>query len=283
MKIKHFFDAQTATFSYVVCDSETQKCAIIDSVLDYDQFSGATSYQSADEIIAYVQEHRLEVEWILETHVHADHLTAAHYLKTRLGGKVAIGENITKVLAFWSPIFNSDFKEDGSDFDYLLKDNETITIGNLALKVMLTPGHTPACACYLIENAVFVGDTIFQPYVGTARTDFPGGSAQDLYRSVQKILSLPEDTLIYVGHDYPPADGTPNHVVTVKQQKQNNVMIGGAISEEEFVAKRNKKDENKAVPKLLLPALQFNVRAGSFGKSENNGIDYIKIPINQMG
>ena len=281
MKIKHFFDFDTATFSYIISDCKTNKCAIIDPVLNYDQFSGATSTKSADEIISYIKEYNLEVEWILETHVHADHLTSSQYLKDNLGGKVAIGENIIEVAKFWSPIFNNEIKIDGSYFDILLQDKQIITIGNMTTKIIYTPGHTPACCCYFVGDAIFVGDTIFQPHVGTARTDFPGGSAQDLYISIQKILSLPDATNIYVGHDYPEDKATP--ISTVKEQKEKNIMIAKNVNQDDFIKARNKKDENKSVPKLLLPSIQFNLRAGSFGNKEVNGINYIKIPINKIG
>lgn len=282
MKIKHFFDQDTATYTYIVTDEQSNQCAIIDSVLNYDQYAGKTSTTAADIVIAYVKENNLTVEWILETHAHADHLTASQYLKDALGGKIAIGENITKVAEFWSPIFNSHIKMDGSDFDMLLKDGQVITIGNLALKAMNTPGHTPACMCYVIEDVVFVGDTIFQPYVGTARCDFPGGSAKDLYQSVQKILSLPDATRIFVAHDYPVDGNAPKCMTTVLEEKQHNMMIKQGVSEADFVTARNKKDENKAVPKLLIPSIQFNLRAGSFGDKEDNGVHYIKVPVDKL-
>lgn len=283
MKIEYFFDQETATYTYIIIDEVTKKCAIIDSVLNYDQYSGTTSTKSADQVISYIKNNDLTNEWILETHAHADHLTAAQYLKKTIGGKIAIGANIIKVAEFWSPIFNSDIKIDGSDFDLLLEDQQKINIGNLELKAINTPGHTPACMCYLIENAIFVGDTIFQPYVGTARTDFPGGSAQELFRSIQNILSLPDYTKIFVGHDYPLANNQPKCQTTIKEQKEQNIMINSKITENDFIKNRNDKDKNKAVPKLLIPAIQFNLRAGSFGRAENNGINYIKIPINKIG
>ncbi len=285
MQIHHFFDQDTATFTYVVSDPKTSKCAIIDSVLDYDMHAGKTTTVSADKVIAYVKEQGLSVEWILETHAHADHLTASHYLREKLGGKIAIGEHIKEVLKFWVPLFNTahDTSLDGSQFDHLFKDGENFAIGSIEVKVMHTPGHTPACVTYLMGDAAFVGDTIFMPYVGTARTDFPGGSAQTLYQSIQKLLSLPETTKIYTCHDYPPQGESEGYVSTVADQKAKNSMVHDGVSEEEYVAARNAKDVGKAVPRLLLPSIQVNLRAGDLGKAENNGVQYIKIPLNKLG
>jgi glyoxylase-like metal-dependent hydrolase (beta-lactamase superfamily II) len=284
MKIEHFFDKETATFTYVVSDPSTSKCAIIDSVLDYDMSAGRTATISADKVIAYVQENGLKVEWILETHAHADHLTASHYLQEKLGGKIGIGEHIKEVLKFWVPLFNTahDTPLDGSQFDRLFKDGEAFTIGSIEVNVMHTPGHTPACLTYLMEDAAFVGDTIFMPYVGTARTDFPGGSAQTLYRSIQKLLALPETTRIFTCHDYPPGGEEVNHMSTVGSQKKQNIMVHDGVSETEYVAARNAKDKGKAVPRLLLPSIQINLRAGDLGRPEDNGVQYIKIPLNKV-
>lgn len=284
MKIEHFFDKDTATFTYVVSDPATKKCAIIDSVLDYDMNAGKTNTVAADKVIAYVREQGLDVEWVLETHAHADHLTASHYLKEKLGGKIGIGEHIKEVLKFWVPLFNTeqDTPLDGSQFDHLFKDGEVFTIGTIEVRVMHTPGHTPACLTYLMGDAAFVGDTIFMPYMGTARTDFPGGSAQTLYRSIQKLLSLPENTRIFICHDYPPEGQSENYVSTVADQKAKNTMVHDGVSEAEYVAVRNTKDVGKAVPRLLLPSIQVNLRAGDLGKAENNGVQYIKIPLNRM-
>ena len=284
MKIENFFDKETATFTYVVSDPATHKCAIIDSVLDYDMNAGKTATVSADKVIAYVSEQELNVEWILETHAHADHLTASHYLREKLGGKIGIGEHIKEVLKFWVPLFNTehDTPLDGSQFDHLFKDGEAFTIGTIEVKVMHTPGHTPACLTYLMGDAAFVGDTIFMPYMGTARTDFPGGSAQTLYRSIQKLLSLPENTRIFICHDYPPQGQSERYVSTVADQKAGNSMVHDGVSEAEYVAARNAKDVGKAVPRLLLPSIQVNLRAGDLGKAENNGVQYIKIPLNRM-
>lgn len=284
MKIQHFFDENTATFTYVVSDEATGKCAIIDSVLDYNMNSGRSSTISANKIIAYVNANKLSVEWILETHIHADHLTAAHYLKEKLGGKIAIGEHIKEVLKFWIPIFNSrnDTPLDGSQFDHLFSDGEVFTIGSIQVKVLHTAGHTPACISYLIGDAIFVGDTIFMPYVGTARTDFPGGNAGTLYSSIQKLLSLPENTRIFVAHDYPPQGKEPLCFSTVAEQKTANIMVHDGVSEQEYIIARNARDKGKEVPKLLLPSLQVNLRVGSFGKPENNSVQYIKIPVNKI-
>ncbi len=284
MMIDHFFDKATATFTYVVSDVRTGACAIIDSVLDYEIESGRTSTASADRVIDYVQSKQLTVEWILETHVHADHLSASHYLKSKLGGKIAIGEHIKDVLKFWVPLFNiaQDTPLDGSQFDHLFTDGETFRIGSLEAEVLFTPGHTPACVSYLIEDAAFVGDTIFMPYVGTARTDFPGGDSQQLYHSIQSLLALPEHIRIFTCHDYPPEGKPEQSVATVADQKAHNIMVHDGVSEGDYVAARNAKNQGRPVPKLLLPSLQFNLRAGDFGAPESNGVHYIKIPLNQI-
>lgn len=284
MHIESFFDNVTATITYVVIDPDTNHCAIIDSVHDFDLNSGRLTSQSAEKIIQYVTKNNLTVEWILETHIHADHLTAAYYLKEKLGGKIGIGENIKKVLAHWLPIFNTetDTPRDASQFDQLFSDGSHFNIGNLNVTVINTPGHTPDSISYLINNAIFVGDTIFMPYVGTARTDFPGGSADMLYQSIQKILALPDETRIFTCHDYPPDNQKPAFESTVSEQKKKNVMINASITQEAFVAARNKKDVNKPVPKLLLPSIQTNLRAGKLGQMESNKVHYIKIPINTI-
>lgn len=284
VKIKDFFDKDTATFTYVVSDPETSKAAVIDSVLDYDRDSGRSSTKSADKVMEYVRNKKLKIEWVLDTHIHADHLTASHYIKEKLGGKIAIGDHIKDVLKFWVPIFNTkhDTPLDGSQFDVLLADNQIIKLGNKEIRVMHTPGHTPACSCYLIEDAVFVGDTIFMPDLGTARTDFPGGSAETMYDSIQRLLSLPDSTRIFVCHDYPPETRGIKFMATVKEHKEKNVMINSRVSKAEYVAARNKRDEGKPVPKLLLPSIQVNMRAGRFGDAEGNGVKYVKIPLNKI-
>jgi len=284
MKIKNFYDKDTANFTYVVSDETSKKSAIIDSVLGYDIFSGKTFSAPADLIIDYVRSENLTVEWILETHIHADHITASSYLKEKLGGKTAIGEGIKEVLKFWVPFFNiaKDTPLDGSQFDHLFKDGEKFLIGNLEVTAMQTPGHTPACVCYVVGDAIFVGDTIFTPRMGTARTDFPGGSAKTLYHSIQKILAFPNETKIFVGHDYPEAGKDPQPLCTVLEQKKNNILINENIGEEQYVETRNKRDVGKAVPKLLMPAIQVNIRAGRFGDVEENGVQYLKVPINRL-
>ena len=283
VKIKPFFDKDTATFTYVVSDIATHSAAVIDSVLNYDQFSGRVSTYSADEIISYLHAENLKLEWILETHIHADHLTAARYIKKKIGGKIGIGSGIKEVLKVWIPIFNTsdDTDVDASQFDVVFEDNAIFHIGETEVKVLHTPGHTPACVTYYIdsEKLAFVGDTIFMPDLGTARTDFPGGSAQQLYNSVQRILSLPHDTKIFACHDYPPQGREVSYLSTVKQQKIYNVLINDRISQNEYVSIRNQRDEGKQVPKLLFPAIQVNLRAGEFGNPEDNGSCYIKIPI----
>lgn len=284
INIKTFFEENTGTFTHVVSDPKTLKCAIIDSVLDYDQYSGRTNTVSADNIIEYVKVEKLSVEWLLDTHIHADHITASHYLKEKLGGKIGIGAKIKDVLAFWVPIFNTgkDTELDGSQFDQLFEDGEIFKLGTIDIKVIHTPGHTPACSSYYIEDAIFVGDTIFMPDIGSARTDFPGGSADKLYDSVKKILSLPEETRIFLCHDYPPEGREIKWVVTVKEQKQKNILLNDKVLKEDFIVARNKKDEGKPVPKLLLPSIQANLRAGTFGKAEDNNVRYVKIPINKI-
>jgi glyoxylase-like metal-dependent hydrolase (beta-lactamase superfamily II) len=279
---KDFFDPSTATFTYLLWDENSLAAAIIDSVLNYDQCSASTNSKSADELIVFIKKNNLKLEWILETHIHADHLTAARYLQEKLGGKIGIGSGIRAVLQYWIPIFNSacDIPQDGSQFDQIFEDNEIIKLGLSEIKVLHSPGHTPACVSYLIADAIFVGDVILMPDIGTARADFPGGSADRLYDSLQRILSLPETTRIFTAHDYPPSGRTASGMSNVAEQKQHNILA--KISKAEFITARNKRDEGKPIPKLLLPALQFNLRAGSFGKAEVNGLQYIKIPVNKF-
>jgi glyoxylase-like metal-dependent hydrolase (beta-lactamase superfamily II) len=284
MYIHHFFDPNTATFTYVVHDQKTRQCAIIDSVLHYDLYSGKTSTASIDSIVAYVKKNGLHVAWILETHAHADHLTGAHYLKKQLGGKIGIGEHIKKVLNHWVPIFNTRHNTplDGSQFDHLFRDGELFSIGSIQVKVIHTPGHTPACVSYLMEDKIFVGDTLFMPYVGTARTDFPGGSAKTLFQSIQKILALPKHTTIHTCHDYPPEGIDPGYLSTVAEQIEKNIMVHQGVSEQEYIKARNDRDRGKEVPKLLLPSIQVNLRSGDLGKKEDNNIVYLKTPLNQF-
>lgn len=282
--IETFFDNDTSTFSYIVSDKATKKAVIIDSVLDYNQYSGRVDTESADKIIKYVKENNLSVEWVLDTHIHADHITASHYLKNKLGGKIGIGEKILDVLNVWIEIFNTskDTKADGSQFDYLLKDGQILKFGETEIKVISTPGHTPACCSYLIEDNIFVGDTIFMPDIGTARTDFPGGDAATLYDSIKKIFSLADDTKIFMCHDYPPKERSIRSVCTVGEQKKDNILICDGISKSDYIKNRNKRDKDKEVPRLLLPSIQVNLRAGDFGIAEENNVKYIKIPINKI-
>ncbi|RMX18766.1 MBL fold metallo-hydrolase [Legionella jordanis] len=283
MHIEPFLDPNTATYSYIVVDENTKSCAVIDPVLDFDMPSGRITTVSADKVVAYIRQHQLQLEWILETHAHADHLSASYYLKEQLGGKIAIGEHIKMVLEYWVPLFNLPNKLlEGKQFDHLFEDQETFYIGSIPVQVMYTPGHTPACVTYLIEDTAFVGDTLFMPYVGTARTDFPGGSAATLYDSIQKILSLPENTRLFSCHDYPPEDQPPQCLSTVGQQKQQNTMVKMGISKENYIAARLAKDKGKPVPKLLLPSLQVNIMAGQLVEPENNAVQYLKIPLNRL-
>jgi glyoxylase-like metal-dependent hydrolase (beta-lactamase superfamily II) len=280
-----FFDEATNTVSFVVKDPDSRKCAIVDSVLDFDYSSGRTDTRSADAIIAYVQENDLDPEWLLETHVHADHLSAAPYIQEKVGGKLAIGEKITVVQETFGKIFNEGtrFQRDGSQFDKLFKDGDTFEIGGLKGRVMHTPGHTPACLTYVIEDAAFVGDTLFMPDFGTARADFPGGAAETLYTSIQKILALPDDTHIFVGHDYK-APGRDEYAweTTVAEEKARNVHIGAGRSAEEFVKLRKERDATLAMPKLIIPSIQVNMRGGQMPEPDDQGKRYLKIPLNEL-
>jgi glyoxylase-like metal-dependent hydrolase (beta-lactamase superfamily II) len=283
--VKAFFDEGTNTVSYILREPQGRTCAIVDSVLDYDQASGRTNTQSADKIIAWVKSEELQVAWILESHVHADHLSAAPYLQDHLGGQIGIGANITMVQDTFGKVFNegTEFERDGSQFDALFKDGDSFHIGQMRADVLHTPGHTPACLTYVIGDAAFVGDTLFMPDFGTARCDFPGGSAEDLYASIQKILALPDETRIFVGHDYK-APGRDEFAweTTVGEQKALNVHIGEGRPMEEFVAMRQKRDATLGMPRLILPSLQTNMRAGHFPEPEDNGQRYFKVPINGL-
>jgi glyoxylase-like metal-dependent hydrolase (beta-lactamase superfamily II) len=278
------FDPATWTVTYVVYEKEGSACAIIDSVLDYDPKSGRTSTESADKAIAFVREKNLQVQWILETHAHADHLTAAPYLKAQLGGQTAIGDHITAVQRVFKGIFNleASFKEDGTQFDHLLQMDETFAIGNLSAKAMYVPGHTPACLAYQVGDAVFVGDTLFMPDVGSARCDFPGGCAKTLYASARKILSLPGNTRLFMCHDYPPETRDVKFETTVAEQRAHNIHLHDGIDEAEFVRMRTERDATLAMPVLILPAVQINIRAGAFPPKDNNGVSYLKIPLNAL-
>lgn len=280
--VKAFFDEPTNTVSYVVSDEATKKCAIIDSVLDYDPASGRTKKDSADAIIAFVKEQGFDVEWILETHVHADHLSAAPYLKEQLGGKLAIGAEIKTVQQIFGKVFNAgtEFERDGSQFDRLFVDNDTFSIGNLEGQALHTPGHTPACMTYLIGDAAFVGDTLFMPDFGTARTDFPGGDARILYKSIKRVLSLPPETRLFMCHDYK-APGRDEYAweTTVAAERANNIHVNDSVTEDEFVTMRETRDATLSMPKLILPSVQVNMRAGELPPAEDNGQRYLKIPI----
>jgi len=278
-----FFDEPTNTVTYIVADPSTKACAIIDSVLDYDPESGRTSTVSADELIAHISDHELTVQWILETHAHADHFTAAPYLQDRLGGVIAIGREIDDVQRVFGGLFNAgkDYKADGSEFGRLFDDGDCFEIGELTCRVIHVPGHTPACVAYYIGNSVFVGDTLFMPDFGSARCDFPGGDAGTLYDSVQKLYALPDETRMFVAHDYK----TPSRDVfawetTVGEQKRRNKHLREGTSREEFVNMRTKRDETLRLPKLIMPSIQVNMRAGRLPEPEDNGIAYLKIPLN---
>ncbi|QKM63608.1 MBL fold metallo-hydrolase [Polynucleobacter antarcticus] len=282
--IQHFFDPATWTYTYVVYEGDGSPCVIIDSVLNYDPKSGRTTTTSADEVITFVKHHQLTVSWILETHAHADHLTAAPYLQEQLGGKLVIGDHITQVQSVFKGVFNLDaqFDTQGKQFDRLLKEDESLPFGHLSLKALYVPGHTPACMAYEIGDAIFVGDTLFMPDVGTARCDFPGGDAAALYRSIQKIFSYPAQTKLYMCHDYPPADRPPEFMTTVGEEKAKNIHVRDGVSEEQFVQMRTARDKTLEMPTLILPSIQVNIRAGHFPEPESNGIAYLKIPLNAV-
>jgi glyoxylase-like metal-dependent hydrolase (beta-lactamase superfamily II) len=288
LHVEGFFDPATWTVSYIVLDEATKRCALVDSVLDYDPKSGRTSHASADALIARVRELGATVQWILETHVHADHLSAAPYLKQALGGQIGIGQHITTVQKVFGSLFNagSDFARDGRQFDHLFADGESFSIGNLNARTMHTPGHTPACMTYVVEDerktAAFVGDTLFMPDYGTARCDFPGGDARTLFRSINKVLSLPPETQLYMCHDYQPGGREVQYVSTVAEQREQNIHVRNGISEEEFVVMRQARDATLAMPTLILPSVQINMRAGELPPAESNGIRYIKIPVDAV-
>jgi glyoxylase-like metal-dependent hydrolase (beta-lactamase superfamily II) len=292
MHIESIFDPATFTFSHIVWDSETHQCALIDSVLDYDPKSGRTQTTSANALISRVGELGLTVQWLLETHVHADHLSAAPYLQKQLGGQLAIGSHITTVQNVFGKLFNagSEFARDGSQFDRLLNDGDSLNVGHLQLQAMNTPGHTPACMTYVVcdtrvqpaRQVAFVGDTLFMPDYGTARCDFPGGSARILYESIAKVLSLSDDTVLYMCHDYPPNGREPTCVTTVAEQKRANIHVHAGVTQEEFVTMREKRDATLSMPVLILPSVQVNMRAGQMPPAEDNGMTYLKIPVNAI-
>jgi glyoxylase-like metal-dependent hydrolase (beta-lactamase superfamily II) len=284
-EVKGFFDTQTNTITYVVKDPGSKSCAVVDSVMDIDYAAGRITYEHADEVIAYVRENGLKLEWLLETHVHADHLSAAPYIQEKLGGRLGIGEKITVVQDTFGKIFNEGtrFQRDGSQFDRLFKEGDTFEIGDLSGRVLHTPGHTPACLTYVIGDAAFVGDTLFMPDFGTARADFPGGSAEMLYASIQKILALPDETRIFVGHDYK-APGRDEYAweTTVAEEKARNVHVGHGRSKEEFVAMREERDRKLPMPRLIIPSIQVNMRGGQMPEPDDEGKTYLKLPVNEV-
>ena len=282
--IQAFFDPATWTVTYVVWDGETRRAAVIDPVLDYDFKSGHTHTDSCERVLAYLREHGLQLDWILETHAHADHLSGAHFLKQQCGGRIAIGAHICQVQAVFRKIYNLErsFLPDGSQFDHLFEDGETFQIGNIQATALWVPGHTPADMAYQVDGAVFVGDTLFMPDVGTARADFPGGDARQLYRSIHRLLALAPETALYVCHDYPPAGRQPQWQTTVAAQRAGNVHVRDGIDEDAFVAMRSARDATLEMPTLILPAIQVNVRAGQLPPPDDNGIAYLRIPLNAL-
>ncbi len=283
--IRAFFDEPTNTVSYLVADPATRKAAIIDPVLDYDHNAGTVDTRSVEAVLQAAEQAGSSIEWVLETHAHADHLSGAPYIKAKTGAKIGIGEHIKDVQRIFRPIFNAtDLATDGSDFDHLFKDGERFTIGTLEGEVLYTPGHTPADVAYKIGDAVFVGDTLFMPDYGTARADFPGGDAHQLYRSIHRLLALPPETHLFMCHDYK-APGRDHYAweTTVKEQRALNVHVGAGVTEEEFVAMRTKRDATLAAPRLLLPSIQVNIRAGKFPPKEANGVRYLVIPVKLKG
>ena len=288
LHVEEFFDKATSTISYLVMDGETRQCALIDSVLDYDPKSGRTRTDSADTLIARVEALGAKVQWILDTHVHADHLSAAAYLKEKLGGSIAIGAQITQVQKVFGTLFNAEpgFARDGSQFDVLLVDEEGFRIGNLHARALHTPGHTPACMSYMVEDAgetaVFVGDTLFTPDYGTARCDFPGASARTLYRSIRRLLAFPVQTRLFMCHDYLPGGRELRYMTTVAEQRADNIHIHEGVSEDSFVEMREARDKTLDMPVLILPSVQINMRSGQFPEPEANGVSYLKIPLNKL-
>jgi len=283
--IEPFFDPATFTYTYVVSDPQTRQCAVIDSVLDYDPASGRTSHATAQRLVDYVREQDLKVQWLLETHVHADHLSAAPYLRQQLGGQLAIGDRITVVQDTFGKLFNAGtgFATDGRQFDHLFHDGDTFQVGNIQARAIHTPGHTPACMTYVIGDAAFVGDTLFMPDYGTARCDFPGGDARTLYQSIQKLFALPGDTRVFMCHDYK-APGREEflHETTIAAEREHNVHVHAGISEDQFVSMRTARDATLGMPTLILPSVQINMRGGELPEPESNGTRYLKIPLDVL-
>lgn len=281
--VQSWFHAPTFTATHCIIDPETRHCAILDSVLDFDYASGRTKTDFADKIAVFVREQGLTVDWLLESHAHADHLSAAPYLKKQFGGKIAIGEHIQDVQKVFSQVFNdSTMPTDGSPFDHLFKDSEAFAIGHMQARVMHTPGHTPACVSYLVGDCAFVGDTLFMPDYGTARCDFPGGDAHVLFQSVHKLYSLPPETKLYLCHDYMPGGREPIWQTTVQAEREGNVQLNAQTTEDDFVAFRKKRDATLSMPALILPSVQINVRAGEMPRAEANGVSYLKVPVNAL-
>ncbi|ORE93082.1 hypothetical protein ATO13_14910 [Stappia sp. 22II-S9-Z10] len=283
-EVQGFFDPGTNTISYVVKDPASSSCAIVDSVMDIDYAAGRISYRHADEVIAYVQERGLTLEWLIETHVHADHLSAAPYIQAKLGGKVGIGSQITVVQETFGKVFNegTEFQRDGSQFDRLFNDGDVYTVGEMACFAMHTPGHTPACMVHVMGNAAFVGDTLFMPDGGSARADFPGGDAATLYDSIQKVLALPDDMRLFMCHDYGPNGREIRWETTVGDEKAHNIHVGGGKTKDEFVKFRTERDGQLDMPKLIIPSLQVNMKAGELPREESDGKRYLKVPLNGL-
>jgi glyoxylase-like metal-dependent hydrolase (beta-lactamase superfamily II) len=282
--VKPFFDPATNTISYVVKDPASDACAVVDSVMDIDYAAGRISYDSADEIIAYIQDNNLKVEWLIETHVHADHLSAAPYIQGKLGGKLGIGENITVVQETFGKVFNegTEFQRDGSQFDKLFKDGDTYQIGEMTAFAIYTPGHTPACMVHVMGDAAFVGDTLFMPDGGSARADFPGGDAGTLYDSIQKVLALPDEMRLFMCHDYGPNGRDIAWETTVGDEKVHNIHVGGGKTRDEFVNFRTERDAQLDMPKLIIPSLQVNMRAGQLPPADDSGKTFLKVPVNGL-
>lgn len=283
--IKAFFDPATHTISYVLRDPRTTACAIIDPVLDYEPNAARVSTRSAQGIVEYIREEGLNLQWILETHAHADHLSAAQWLRRELGGRVGIGDHICQVQAHFAALYHlgPEFRADGSQFDHLFKDGEEFRVGSLPVRVLHTPGHTPACVSYVAGDAVFVGDTMFMPDYGTARADFPGGDPQALFRSIRRLLEFPPHTRLFMCHDYRPGGREPRWETTVEEQRRLNLWVRDGVSETQFVARRRARDRELDVPVLILPSLQVNIRAGHLPEAEANGVRYLKLPLDQLG
>ncbi|MCF6320366.1 MAG: MBL fold metallo-hydrolase [Rhizobiaceae bacterium] len=282
-EVEAFFDEQTNTISYVVKDPESQSCAVIDSVMDIDYAAGRISYEGADKIISYIEDNNLKLEWIIETHVHADHLSGAPYIQEKLGGKIGIGDKIMIVQETFGKVFNegTKFQRDGSQFDALFKDGDTYNVGNMTVFAMYTPGHTPACMVHVYGNRAFTGDTLFMPDGGSARADFPGGDASILYDSIQKVLTLPDEMGLFMCHDYGPGGRDIAWETTVREERERNIHVGGGISKEEFVKMREKRDATLGMPKLIIPSLQVNMRAGNMPTDED-GNQMLKVPVNAL-